>query len=209
MDISFVSESMIIKQVKYLQSGPTVKECPPPNLPEYAFTGRSNVGKSSLINMLANRNKLAFVSKQPGKTITINHYLINNNWYLVDLPGYGFAKRSKELRGAWEDNLEEYVKTRENLQCVFVLVDSRMDPQENDIGFINALGEWQVPCAIIFTKTDKNNQSETAKKVNKFKAELSKYWDELPQMFLTSSVEKKGRDKILDFVEKTNKDFKY
>lgn len=198
---------MEIKQVKFVKSSAELSQCPPSNLPEYVFTGRSNVGKSSLINMLCNRNELAKTSSNPGKTITINHYLVNDNWYLADLPGYGYARRSKEMRAKWEKAMEEYVRGREHLQIVFVLVDSRIDPQANDIEFINDLAEWGVPCAVIFTKTDKNSQSDTAKNINKFKAELLKYWEELPLLFETSSLKKRGRDTLLDFIEECNKNF--
>lgn len=198
---------MEIKQVKFVKSSADLAGCPPANLPEYVFTGRSNVGKSSLINMLVNRNELARTSSNPGKTITINHYSINEKWYLVDLPGYGYARRSKTLRTKWEQAMEEYVKGRENLQLVFVLVDSRIDPQDSDISFINNLAEWGIPCAVIFTKTDKNKQSETAKNINKFKEELLKDWEELPLLFQTSSLKKRGRDELLNFIQECNQNY--
>jgi GTP-binding protein len=198
---------MEIKQVKFVKSSADLAGCPPANLPEYVFTGRSNVGKSSLINMLVNRNELARTSSNPGKTITINHYSINEKWYLVDLPGYGYARRSKTLRTKWEQAMEEYVKGRENLQLVFVLVDSRIDPQDSDISFINNLAEWGIPCAVIFTKTDKNKQSETAKNINKFKEELLKDWEELPLLFQTSSLKKRGREELLNFIEECNQNY--
>jgi GTP-binding protein len=198
---------MEIKQVKFVKSSADLAGCPPANLPEYVFTGRSNVGKSSLINMLVNRNELARTSSNPGKTITINHYSINEKWYLVDLPGYGYARRSKTLRTKWEQAMEEYVKGRENLQLVFVLVDSRIDPQDSDISFINNLAEWGIPCAVIFTKTDKNKQSETAKNINKFKEELLKDWEELPLLFQTSSLKKRGREELLDFIQECNQNY--
>lgn len=199
---------MEIKQVKFIKSSADLKGCPPASLPEYVFTGRSNVGKSSLINMLVNRQEMARTSSNPGKTITINHYLVNDNWYLVDLPGYGYARRSKELRSKWEKAMEEYVRERENLQLVFVLVDSRIDPQASDIDFINSLAEWGVPCAVVFTKTDKNRQSETAKNINKFKTTLLEDWEELPLMFQTSSLKKLGRTDILSFIHECNQAFK-
>lgn len=198
---------MEIKQVKFVKSSADLAGCPPANLPEYVFTGRSNVGKSSLINMLVNRNELARTSSNPGKTITINHYSINEKWYLVDLPGYGYARRSKTLRTKWEQAMEEYVKGRENLQLVFVLVDSRIDPQDSDISFINNLAEWGIPCAVIFTKTDKNKQSETAKNINKFKEELLKDWEELPLLFQTSSLKKRGREELLNFIQECNQNY--
>lgn len=199
---------MEIKQVKFIKSSADLAGCPPANLPEYVFTGRSNVGKSSLINMLVNRQEMARTSSNPGKTITINHYLINDNWYLVDLPGYGYARRSKELRSKWEQSLEQYVKGRENLQLVFVLIDSRIDPQASDIDFINSLAGWGIPCALVFTKIDKNRQSETARNINKFKTALLEYWEELPVMFQTSSLKKTGREQILDYINECNKAYK-
>lgn len=198
---------MEIKQVKFVKSSADLAGCPPANMPEYVFTGRSNVGKSSLINMLVNRNEMARTSSNPGKTITINHYTINDKWYLVDLPGYGYARRSKTLRSKWEQSMEEYVKGRDNLQLVFVLVDSRIDPQESDLSFINSLAEWGIPCAVIFTKTDKNKQAETAKNINKFKQELLKDWEELPLLFQTSSLKKRGRDELLNFIDECNANF--
>lgn len=198
---------MEIKQVKFVKSSADLAGCPPANMPEYVFTGRSNVGKSSLINMLVNRNEMARTSSNPGKTITINHYTINDKWYLVDLPGYGYARRSKTLRSKWEKSMEEYVKGRDNLQLVFVLVDSRIDPQESDLSFINSLAEWGIPCAVIFTKTDKNKQAETAKNINKFKQELLKDWEELPLLFQTSSLKKRGRDELLNFIDECNANF--
>lgn len=198
---------MEIKQVKFVKSSADLAGCPPASMPEYVFTGRSNVGKSSLINMLVNRNELARTSSNPGKTITINHYSINDKWYLVDLPGYGYARRSKTLRTKWEQAMEEYIKGRDSLQLVFVLVDSRIDPQDSDISFINNLAEWGIPCAVVFTKTDKNKQSETAKNINKFKEELLKDWEELPLMFQTSSLKKRGREELLDFIEECNQNY--
>ncbi len=198
---------MEIKQVKFVKSSADLAGCPPASMPEYVFTGRSNVGKSSLINMLVNRNELARTSSNPGKTITINHYSINDKWYLVDLPGYGYARRSKTLRTKWEQAMEEYIKGRDSLQLVFVLVDSRIDPQDSDISFINNLAEWGIPCAVVFTKTDKNKQSETAKNINKFKEELLKDWEELPLMFQTSSLKKRGREELLNFIEECNQNY--
>jgi GTP-binding protein len=192
-------------QAKFVKSSGSIADAPPPLKPEFAFIGRSNVGKSSLINMLANNKSLAKVSATPGKTISINHFLINNAWYLVDLPGYGFAKRSKEQRATWEKVMFEYFAKRENLCGVFVLIDSRIEPQASDISFINKLGEMQVPLMLVFTKSDKNNQSVTAKSVNRFKDELLKYWEEFPVHFITSSVTAKGRESILQFIEKAVK----
>lgn len=198
---------MEIKKAVFIKSAEKLKDCPKPNIPEYAFIGRSNVGKSSLINMLMNKPNLARVSSSPGKTITINHFLINDNWYLVDLPGYGYARRSKTMRGEWENSLEEYLKQRENLQCLFVLIDSRIDPQDSDLEFLNFLGNMEVPFAIAFTKTDKLNQSMRAKNMKAFTTEVLKNWEILPPVFQTSALEKKGRDKILSFISTINKDF--
>ncbi|TAE83506.1 MAG: YihA family ribosome biogenesis GTP-binding protein [Bacteroidetes bacterium] len=198
---------MEIKQVEFIKSSSDLAGCPQLRIPEYVFTGRSNVGKSSLINMLVNRNELARTSSNPGKTITINHYLINKNWFLVDLPGYGYARRSKTLRSKWELSMEEYIRNREQLQLVFVLVDSRIDPQRSDIDFINSLAEWGIPCAIIFTKTDKNKQSDTAKNIQKFKTALLEDWEELPLIFQTSALKKKGREDLLAFIHECNQQF--
>jgi GTP-binding protein len=198
---------MEIKQVKFVKSSADLAGCPEGLFPEYVFTGRSNVGKSSLINMIVNRNEMARTSSNPGKTITINHYLIDDKWYLVDLPGYGYARRSKTLRSKWEDSMEDYIRNREQLQLVFILVDSRIDPQNKDLDFINSVAEWGVPLAVIFTKTDKNKQSDTAKNINKFKAELLKSWEELPMMFQTSSLKKRGREEILSFIDECNKNY--
>lgn len=198
---------MEIKQVKFVKSSADLAGCPEGLFPEYVFTGRSNVGKSSLINMIVNRNEMARTSSNPGKTITINHYLIDDKWYLVDLPGYGYARRSKTLRSKWEDSMEDYIRNREQLQLVFILVDSRIDPQNKDLDFINSVAEWGIPLAVIFTKTDKNKQSDTAKNINKFKAELLKSWEELPMMFQTSSLKKRGREEILSFIDECNKNY--
>lgn len=198
---------MEIKQVKFVKSSADLSQCPSPRLPEYVFTGRSNVGKSSLINMLCNRTGLAKTSSNPGKTITINHFLVNESWHLVDLPGYGYARRSKELRSKWEKALEEYVREREQLQLVFVLVDSRIPPQASDIGFINSLAGWGVPCAVVFTKTDKSSQSDTSRNINRFKQELLLDWEELPMMFETSAVKKRGREELLAYIDECNRAF--
>lgn len=199
---------MEIKQVEFIKSSADLAGCPPATMPEYVFTGRSNVGKSSLINMLVNRNEMARTSSNPGKTITINHYLINKKWFLVDLPGYGYARRSKELRMKWEKAMEEYIKNREQVQIVFVLIDSRIPPQNSDIDFVNTLAEWGVPCAVVFTKTDKNSQSDTAKNNQQFKTKLLTSWEELPLMFKTSALKKRGRTELLDFIDECNKAFK-
>ena len=184
---------MLIKTAEYLQSEADWRKCPVPNLPEYAFIGRSNVGKSSLINMLTNNKNLAKTSSQPGKTQTINHFLINKNWYLVDLPGYGFAKTSKTNRAKWAKMISDYLLFRENLQIVFVLVDARLEPQRIDIDFINKLGESGIPFAIIFTKTDKNSAGKTMSNVQKMKNTLAETWEEMPMMFKSSAVSGAGK----------------
>ena len=198
---------MIIKTADYLQSEADWRKCPPPNLPEYAFIGRSNVGKSSLINMLTNRKSLAKTSSKPGKTQTINHFLINKNWYLVDLPGYGFAKTSKTNRAKWGKMISDYLLFRENLQLVFVLVDARLEPQQIDVDFINNLGDRGVPFAIIFTKSDKNSTGKTMSNVQKMKNVLAESWEELPAMFTSSAVSGLGKEKILDFIETINEQY--
>ena len=198
---------MLIKTAEYLQSEVDWRKCPTPNLPEYAFIGRSNVGKSSLINMLTNHKGLAKTSSQHGKTQTINHFLINKNWYLVDLPGYGFARTSKTNRAKWQKMISDYLIFRENLQIVFVLVDARLEPQRIDIDFINNLGESGIPFAIIFTKTDKNSAGKTMSNVQKMKNTLAETWEELPMMIKSSAVSSVGRDEILDFIDGVNKTF--
>jgi GTP-binding protein len=198
---------MIIKSAEYVQSVTDWKKCPSPTLPEYAFIGRSNVGKSSLINMLVRNNKLAKTSSKPGKTQTINHFLINKNWYLVDLPGYGYASISKTMREKWQKMIHDYLVLRENLQLVFVLVDSRLEPQKIDIEFINNLGENGVPFAIIFTKTDKLSDNKVQGNVQRFKNKLSETWEEMPYMMLTSSESGKGRDGVLQFIEEINNQY--
>ena len=192
---------MLIKTAEYLQSEADWRKCPSPNLPEYAFIGRSNVGKSSLINMLTK------TSSKPGKTQTINHFLINKNWYLVDLPGYGFAKTSKTNREKWQKMISDYLLFRENLQLVFVLVDARLEPQRIDVDFINNLGERGIPFAIIFTKTDKNNTGKTMSNMQKMKNVLAETWEELPQMMKSSAVSGLGKEEILNFIEEINQQY--
>lgn len=195
---------MIIKEATFIASNTTVDKCPETELPEYAFIGRSNVGKSSLINMLTNQRKLAKTSSFPGKTQLINHFKINDNWYLVDLPGYGWAKVSKESREKWAKMIRSYLQNRKNLACVFLLIDSRHEPQKPDLEFINQLGTLGIPFVLVFTKTDKQSAVKTAATVAAFKKILSETWEELPQMFYTSSQERQGRDEILDFIESVN-----
>ncbi|MCU0442620.1 MAG: ribosome biogenesis GTP-binding protein YihA/YsxC [Bacteroidia bacterium] len=198
---------MEVKKAVFVKSAEKHEDCPKPDKPEYAFIGRSNVGKSSLINMLVNKPDLARVSANPGKTITINHYLINDAWYLVDLPGYGYARRSKTMRQQWEQSLELYLKERHNLQAIFVLVDSRIDPQPSDLEFINFLGNLEVPFAIVFTKIDKLNQSMRAKNMQAFTQKVLEHWEELPPVFQTSATEKRGRLQLLKFVADVNSRF--
>ena len=183
-----------------------MSQCPPPSFPEFAFVGRSNVGKSSLINMLVGRNNLARISSNPGKTITINHFEIessNNLWYLVDLPGYGYASVSQTTRAAWKKNMDEYLLKRDNLHCVFVLVDGRIDPQKSDIEFINWLGKHQVPFAIVMTKTDKVKPNQRANSEKKFREELMKWWEETPTIIQSSAQTKKGQEEILNLISES------
>lgn len=192
---------MIIKKAEFVKSSSKNAECPAPDRPEFAFIGRSNVGKSSLINMLVEKKDLAKTSSQPGKTQLINHFSINDTWYLVDLPGYGYAKTSMENRKRWRQMINSYILQRENLLTVFVLVDSRLEPQRIDVEFINFLGENAVPFVVLFTKTDKQNTEKNRLSLQRFKDCLSEYWEELPDMLLTSSENKMGRDDVLNKVE--------
>lgn len=196
---------MLIKTAQYLQSNINVDKLPKADKPEYAFIGRSNVGKSSLINMLTGNSKLAKVSSTPGKTITINHFIINNEWYLVDLPGYGFAKRSQKDREMWKKMLDAYIMGRQNLVTTFVLVDSRIEPQKIDLEFMANLGENGVPFVIVFTKADKLGSGQLAANIEAYKKRLLEEWEELPTMIVTSSEKKTGRDEVLDLIEKYNK----
>ena len=185
-------------------SNTRIDRLPNDNIPEYAFIGRSNVGKSSLINMLVQRRGLAKTSSLPGKTVAINHFIVNDAWYLVDLPGYGYAQHSKKLRDAWRIMINNYITQRRNLVTTFVLVDSRIEPQNNDLGFMEWLGENRVPFCIVFTKADKVSKAELDKNVEAFKARLSEEWEELPPIFITSSEKKQGRDEVLDYIEQQN-----
>ncbi len=198
---------MKIKDAKFVKSTFDIEQLPPPNLPEFAFIGRSNVGKSSLINMLVNRKNLAKTSSKPGKTRSINHFLINNNWYLVDLPGYGYAKVSKKERQQWNKLIFNYLTKRQNLVNLFVLVDSRIEPQAIDIDFIKQLGLKQIPFSIVFTKTDKLTKNKLVSNIAKFKRALMQDWEELPLMFVSSAVSGTGREQILDFIEDLIKDY--
>ena len=196
---------MEIKNAKYEISNAKVEQCPATDVPEYAFIGRSNVGKSSLINMITNNGSLAKTSQKPGKTLLINHFKINNGaWYIVDLPGYGYAARSLDQRKAFSKMIESYVLSRPQLACLFVLIDVRHEPQKIDLEFLDFCGENGVPLAIVFTKADKVSRSAAEHNVAVFKKSLLEKWEELPPMFLTSSEKKQGRESILDFIEQTN-----
>lgn len=195
---------MDIKEAKFLMSNTKVEDCPAPDKPEYAFIGRSNVGKSSLINMLTGQKGLAKTSSSPGKTQLINHFLINNSWYLVDLPGYGYAKVSKDSREKWRKMINYYFHKRENLTCVFLLIDSRHEPLKQDIEFINYLGNMGVPFVIVFTKLDKQSALKTEANVSAFTKKMKETWDELPPMFKTSAEKRIGKDEILDYIEEIN-----
>lgn len=199
---------MNIKSATFLQSNTKIDKLPAANKPEYAFIGRSNVGKSSLINMLTNRKQLAKTSSTPGKTITINHFLINDEWYLVDLPGYGFAQRSKKDRAAWKEMLDDYIKNRKNLICMFVLVDSRIEPQKIDLEFINHLGELQMPFSIIFTKVDKIKDIELQRNLQTYRDKLAEQWEEIPHILVTSSEKQIGQDDVLNLIEGFNQELK-
>ena len=191
----------MIKEASFVVSNSDYQKCPKPDKPEFAFIGRSNVGKSSLINMLTGRKKLAKTSGKPGKTQLINHFLIDNQWYLVDLPGYGYAKTSKAKRSEWGKMIEEYLINRENLQLVFVLIDSRLDPQRIDLEFIQWLGENGIPLAIVFTKVDKQSVNKTQSNVAKFRKTLLRSWEELPPLFASSAETGVGKEELTAYVQ--------
>jgi GTP-binding protein len=199
---------MKINKSEFVTSSVKNDQCPEPDKPEYAFIGRSNVGKSSLINMLTGRKKLAKVSGSPGKTITINHFLIDDYWYLVDLPGYGFAKRSKTERLKWEKMIRSYLLNRTNLLTVFLLIDLRHEPQSNDLEFMEWLAVSQIPFTILFTKADKLKKLQKEKNLKFYKKSMTQHWSELPEMIITSATELTGKEEVLDFIDKTNKVFK-
>jgi GTP-binding protein len=218
---------MIIQSATYIISSPDYTQCPKSDRPEYAFIGRSNVGKSSVINMICDNHKLAKTSGTPGKTQLINHFDIKSlpetkaaatnpqargskvdAWYLVDLPGYGFAKVSQSKRNQWEQMIENYLRKRENLVNVFILVDSRHSPQKLDLDFVNQLGEWEIPFSLVFTKADKESQREVSKNVKSFLDAMRKTWQFLPRNFVTSAIKKMGREKMLQFIEECNAAFK-
>lgn len=199
---------MEIKDAKFVISNTDYKKCPDDGKPEYAFIGRSNVGKSSLINMLTNRKGLAMTSSKPGKTQLINHFEINNEWYLVDLPGYGYAQRGKEGREMIRKIIDSYILDREELTCLFLLLDCRHDPQPIDMDFMEWLGENGIPFCIVFTKQDKLSKSKLKENLNKYTAKLLETWEELPPIFVTSSEKFEGRNEILDYIDSINKSLK-
>ena len=198
---------MEITKAEYLISSPNVELCPKPDRPEYAFIGRSNVGKSSLINMITGQSKLAKTSNSPGKTQMINHFMINKSFYFVDLPGYGFAKVSQSQRAKWEKMISNYLQQRTNLMTVFVLIDSRHEPQNLDLEFLRKLGAWGIPFNIIFTKADKVTQREASKNAKWFIEAMKKEWEYIPRAFMTSAIKFLGRKDILGFIEETNETF--
>lgn len=192
---------MIIKNARFLVSNQLVQKCPTPNKPEFAFIGRSNVGKSSLINMLCQSKNLAKTSATPGKTQLINHFIVNDSWYLVDLPGYGYARLSKSKKETFAKIINDYLAKRENLMCLFVLIDSRLEPQPIDLQFMEKLGTVGIPFAIVFTKTDKLGKEAFNNNIQLYKDKLLEDWDELPPVFVSSSTKKLGRDEILNFID--------
>jgi len=207
---------MQITKATYLISSPSVDKCPKPDRPEYAFIGRSNVGKSSLINMLCNNTKLAKISAAPGKTQLINHYTIEStaanqktktNWYLVDLPGYGYAKRAQKLRKEWTKMIEDYLRKRKTLLNIFILIDVRHEPQKIDLEFVDSLGEWQLPFTIVFTKADKEKPGAVERNVKLFFEKMRENWEFLPRYFVTSALNKSGKEEVLDFINDCNKAF--
>ncbi len=213
---------MDILSAHYVKSSPGYKDCPPPDFPEYAFIGRSNVGKSSLINMITGNRHLAKTSSTPGKTQLINHFEILSqsspkggshekkkqaNWYLVDLPGYGYARVSQKARNNWDNMIGAYIRKRESLVCLFVLIDSRHEPQEADIEFINRLGEWEVPFVIVFTKTDKSKPGAVERNIQLFMEALAGQWEESPPYFLSSVVNNTGKKELLDYIGGLNNSF--
>ena len=196
---------MKIQTAVFVKSSPKWNLCPKTNLPEYAFIGRSNVGKSSFINMITNHSKLAKTSSKPGKTQLINHFLINDSWYLVDLPGYGYAKTAKTIRSGFGEMISQYIINRPNLVYVCVLIDSRIEPQKNDLDFLYQLGEAGMPFVLIFTKTDKQGTIKTKENINIFLEKIGEDWEELPPYFISSTVTKAGKDEFVEFIDTTNK----
>jgi len=218
---------MEINSATYLISNADYKQCPKPDRPEYAFIGRGNVGKSSLINMLCNNKSLAKTSSAPGKTQLINHFEITSRsqsprnspsprsgkgqglsrWFLVDLPGYGYAKSSQSSRRRWEQMIENYIRKRENLTCLFVLIDTRHEPQKADLDFIYHLGKWEKPFVLVFTKADKNKPGATRRNVESFLSALSEHWEEPPPYYITSAVSREGREGLLEYIDGLNQSF--
>lgn len=198
---------MEIRSAEFVSSYVKLDQLPRPEKPEYAFIGRSNVGKSSLINMLTGRKYLAKISSTPGKTQTINHFIINNEWYLVDLPGFGYAKTSKTLRALWKGFTFEYLKQRENLLCVCVLLDSRLEPQKIDLEFMEWLGKNGIPFVMVFTKADKNTKRELVKNLENYQRKMLETWEFLPQIFVTSSEKQTGKEELLAFFDEVNERF--
>lgn len=196
---------MLINSARFVISNSNVKSCPSDRKHEYAFIGRSNVGKSSLINMLTGRKSLAMTSATPGKTMLINHYLVNDSWYIVDLPGYGYARRDKSNRDKLREMIEDYILNREQMTNLFVLIDSRHEPMKIDMDFIDWLGENGVPFSIVFTKTDKLGKEAAKRNIGKYCEALLEKWEELPPVFVTSSVNGEGREGLLDYIEQLNK----
>jgi GTP-binding protein len=194
---------MIIRSATFIKSSPTIKECPAPTKPEFGFIGRSNVGKSSLINMLTGWSKLAKISVQPGKTRTINHFSVNESWFLVDLPGYGYAKVPVKLREKWVKAVEQYIMKRETLVSLFVLLDARLKPQRSDLKFMELLGRKQIPFARVFTKSDKLTRTALEKSINLYNSEMLENWDSLPVSFISSAVNGTGRYEILNYIEES------
>jgi GTP-binding protein len=194
---------MIIHSADFIKSSPTLKECPAPTKPEFGFIGRSNVGKSSLINMLTGWSKLAKTSVQPGKTRTINHFSVNDSWYLVDLPGYGYAKVPIKMREKWVNATENYILKRENLVSLFVLLDSRLKPQRSDIEFMEFLGNNQIAFARVFTKSDKLNNTSLERSISQYDTEMLENWESLPATFVSSSINGAGREEILKYIEES------
>ena len=198
---------MIIHSAAFIKSSPTIKECPAPTKPEFGFIGRSNVGKSSLINMLTGWSKLAKTSVQPGKTRTINHFIVNDSWYLVDLPGYGYAKVPVKLREKWVRATEEYILKRDNLVSLFVLLDTRHKPQRSDLEFMEFLGINSIPFARVFTKSDKLNAISLGNSIDQYNSEMLNNWESLPVSFITSAIKGYGRDEILNYIEESINNF--
>lgn len=198
---------MDVKHTAFAGSYPSESQCPADGKPEYAFIGRSNVGKSSLINLLAGRKNIAHISRTPGKTQLINYFLVNGEWYLVDLPGYGYARISKRKRQEWRRMIEGYLQKRFTLQCAFVLVDANVPPQQLDIGFINWLGEARIPFVIVYTKTDRLKPEELETNIGLIRKALLEHWNELPRQFVTSSVGGQGKEDILQFIREVNEQF--